>query len=140
MIIETVLDLKPEMMAGADDAMAVLKEVWEERKQPTEAQSLITVLKITMDRCNRNGIHYPRIFLLRKAELMRGEFQPRQELRFVADPAKVKFASVTHPLIPQEWINRAAQESAKLANEKFATYHQKRALRQAAANKAHFRA
>jgi hypothetical protein len=37
---------------------------------------LSTVLKTTLDRCKAKGITYPRVLLLRKGQLARGEWKP----------------------------------------------------------------
>lgn len=113
MTIELILDLKPALLTCYDDAFAIFLEVWKEQKQPTEAPALVTVLAKTMDRCNKKGIIYPRVFLLRKGQLLRGEFKPRQEMRSMVDPAKIRFASVSHPAIPQEWIDNSTLEWEK---------------------------
>jgi hypothetical protein len=109
--IETLLDLNPGLLANADEAaLWVLQTTWEQQNRPEEAQKLVRVLKLTMDSCQRQGIVYPRIFLRRKGELIRGEFKPKTEIRSLPN---VKFTATGHPAIPDEWIKQAIIQSGK---------------------------
>lgn len=131
MTIEMLLGLKLDMMRDTNEALAVLEEAWKGENQPTESQGVIRVLKITLDRCNLRGIVYPRIFLRRKGELQRGEFQPRGEVSSVVDPASVKFTASSHPKIPTDWMRQAVEESLKSAQAKWETVRGKsRAMRE----------
>jgi hypothetical protein len=56
---------------------------------------------------------------LHKGQLLRGEFQPCTEKRQVADTANCS-------AIPREWIERAKEESARNAQQKFDAYQQER--------------
>ncbi len=116
MTIEMLLDLRIDMMGEAEAALVVLREAWEERKRPTERQGLIEVLRMTLDRCKRRSVTYPRGFLMRKGQLQRGEFQPRQEIRSLVDPAAVQYTAEGHQKIPQEWIRQAVEVSVREAN------------------------
>jgi hypothetical protein len=109
MTIERLLELRTSMMGDAHEAVAVLQKSWEEQDKPAETEGLIRVLKMTLDRCVRSEVVYPRIFLRRLGELRRGEFQPQKELKSVIDPASMKFTVPTHPKIPAEWIEQALQ-------------------------------
>jgi hypothetical protein len=119
MTVETILHLKPALLTCYDDAVAILQQAWEERNRTTESIALVTVLSAAMDRCNRQGVTYPRVFLLRKGQLQRGEFQPRREIRTLPDPGKVTFTAPSHPKIPDEWIERAVKESVESWRARF---------------------
>ncbi len=71
--------MEPEYVADSEQrALELLAEIWERQGHPRERLKLIAVLRRTLDRCERLGYGYPKIFLLRKGELTRGEWQPRQ--------------------------------------------------------------
>jgi len=99
------------MMTNHDEAMEILQTTWVEQNRPTAADELIRTLGVTMDRCQRRGIIWPRIFLKRKGELQRGEFNPRTEIRTLPNPDSVRFTAPSHPKIPQEWIDQAIAQS-----------------------------
>ena len=104
--IETLLKLKTELLQQDAAALVVLADSWEEEGRPTEPERLIHVLKTTMDRCVMRHLTYPRVFLLRKAQLKRKEFMPY--LGFTGAP--LRFAVPQHPKIPADWIRAAAKE------------------------------
>lgn len=110
MSIEKILDLRLELIPdSADDAMRILSEEWDRASCPTEREELIRVLKRTLNRCNREYVTYPRVFLLRKCELARNEFQPFTGLDGPT-LAKRKFPAPSHPAIKAEWCEAATKD------------------------------
>lgn len=110
MNIETLLDLDAKMTGNAPEALEVLQKTWEAQDKPKDPEKLIRVLSRTMDRCQREGILYPRIFLKRKGQLQRREFKPKEEMRSMAAPDAITYKAGSHPKIPAEWIRQAEQE------------------------------
>src|SRR6516165_7473511 len=113
MTVQTLLELKVDMMGDSGEALGVLEQTWDEQNRPTEQPGLIRVLKLTLDRCNRRGIFYPRIFLRRKGELRRGEFRPQTESQSLIDPGAVIFTAAAHLKIPAEWIRQGVEDIVK---------------------------
>ncbi len=107
MTIEDLLEIEPKYVADSEQrALELLAEIWERQGHPRERLKLIAVLRRTLDRCERLGYSYPKIFLLRKGELTRGEWQPRQpDPDAPSSDANVKVQE--HPAIPREWIEQS---------------------------------
>jgi hypothetical protein len=76
MNIEIILKLDLGKLSDYADALDSLRTAWLELHGPTDKAGLLKVLKRAMDSCNQKNIQYPRVFLLRKGQLARGEFQP----------------------------------------------------------------
>lgn len=111
MTIEDLLEIELKYIADNEHrALDMLARIWEKQGRPTERLKLIAVLRRTLDRCERLGYTYPKIFLLRKGELTRGEWQPRQSEPDAPDVA-VNVKVHEHPAIPKEWIE--ASERAR---------------------------
>jgi hypothetical protein len=85
MTIELILELDLHKLTDYAGAVDTLRTAWIELHRPTDKAGLLKVLKKTMDSCNKKNIHYPRVFLLRKGQLTRGEFKPFIE-RFAPPP------------------------------------------------------
>jgi hypothetical protein len=110
MNIENLLELNLDLIRDEDhSAMEVLRTVWARSGCPTEAEQLILVLRATLDQCSRAGYSYPRIFLLRKGQLTRGEWKPRKAVPIT----EVKWKVPSHPAIPDEWIRQAEKHFLK---------------------------
>ena len=107
MNIEDLLEIEPKYIADNEQfALEILAQVWKRQGCPTERLQLIAVLRRTLDVCERRGHNYPKILLLRKGELTRGEWQPRQSDPGI--PASGASANVReHPAIPKEWIEQS---------------------------------
>jgi hypothetical protein len=110
--IESVLKIDLQLLGeGNRPALVILEAAWEAEGRSTQPEKLIRVLKRTLDRCKLRGITYPRIFLRRKGELTRREFQPGTG--FSGGP--LRFAAPKHSKIPADWLRTAAEEfNAKL--------------------------
>jgi hypothetical protein len=106
MNIEDLLEVKIKYVADNEQrALEVLAQIWKRQGRPTETLKLIAILRRTLDVCERNGYSYPKIFLLRKGELTRGEWQPRQAEPDLTSDAHVNVRE--HPTIPKEWIEQS---------------------------------
>jgi len=110
MEIEILLDLDLKRLTLYDEALAILENEYKLAGAPKDTAGLTAILARTLDRCDRCGIRWPRIFLARKGQLIRGEFRPRDPS---ATSAGLKFTTPTHPKIPQEWIDAAVEEERK---------------------------
>jgi hypothetical protein len=107
MNIESILKIDLQLLGeGNGPALVILEDAWEAEGRSTQPEKLIRVLKTTLDHCKLRGITYPKIFLRRKGELVRGEFHP--ELPVIAG-TPIKFVAPQHPNVPAEWL-RAATE------------------------------
>ena len=106
--IENLLKIDLQLLGEGDGpALVILEDAWEAELRSTQPEKLIRVLKATLDRCKLRGITYPRIFLRRKGELTRGEFQPSVP---ITPGAPIKFAAPQHSKIPDEWFRQATEE------------------------------
>ena len=106
--IESILKIDLQLLGeGNGPALLILEDAWEAEGRSTQPEKLIRVLKTTLDRCKLRGITYPRIFLRRKGELTRGEFQPSVP---ITPGAPIKFAAPQHSKIPDEWLRQATEE------------------------------
>jgi len=106
--IENVLNIDLQLLEeGNGPALAILETAWEAEGRSTQPKKLIRVLKTTLDRCKLRGITYPRIFLRRKGELTRGEFQPSAP---ITPGAPIRFAAPQHSKIPADWLRQATEE------------------------------
>ena len=114
--VETVLKLKMEMLDDYTAALGILADAWEVEGRPTDPKKLIPVLKRTLDTCKLKSITYPRIFLRRKGELTRGEFQPGT---LFIPGAPISFTTETHPKVPQDWMRQAVEEDKRQFEERW---------------------
>jgi hypothetical protein len=114
--IELLLDLDKKFLSENNEAMEILRREFYLENEPSGANGLVRVLKLAMDTCTRLGIRYPRVFLLRKGQLSRGEFQPRVLAISAASTARYFVAS--HPKVPREWTENAAEEFNRTLNAK----------------------
>jgi hypothetical protein len=116
MNIEGLLKIELKYVADNEQrALELLGQIWERQGRPTERLKLIAVLRRTLDVCERNGYSYPKILLLRKGELTRGEWQPRHS----DPPAPAASASVReHSAIPKEWIEQSERNRRRELLEK----------------------
>jgi hypothetical protein len=103
--IESLLEILPERILDSEQqALKILREMWETAGRPTEPLRLIAVLRRTLDRCERRGYSYPKVLLLRKGELTRGDFRPglgMDDLEHSHIPKQ----------IPKEWVEAATRKS-----------------------------
>ena len=77
--IEVLLEIESRLIADYErHALDVLAQIWERQGRPTEKLKLISVLRQTLDQCDRYGYQYPAVLILRKGQLTRDEWQPRQ--------------------------------------------------------------
>src|SRR5260370_20440004 len=105
--IESILKIDLQLLEeGNGPALVILEDAWEAERRSTQPEKLIRVLKTTLDRCKLRGITYPRIFLRRKGELTRGEFQPGVP---ITPGAPIQFAAPQHSKIPADWLRRATE-------------------------------
>jgi hypothetical protein len=108
MNIESVLKIDLQLLGeGNGPALVILEDAWEAEGRSTQPAKLIRVLKTTLDRCKLRGITYPRIFLRRKGELTRGEFQPGVP---ITPGAPIRFAVPQHSKVPVAWLRQATEE------------------------------
>ena len=106
--IENLLKIDLQLLGEGDGpALVILEDAWEAELRSTQPEKLIRILKATLDRCKLRGITYPRIFLRRKGELTRGEFQPSVP---ITPGAPIKFAAPQHPKVSPDWIRQATEE------------------------------
>ena len=110
--IETLLKIDLQLLGeGNGSALVILEAAWEAEGRTTQPEKLIRVLKTTIGRCKLRGITYPRIFLRRKGELTRREFQPGTGF----SDGPLRFAAPKHSKIPADWLRTATEEfNAKL--------------------------
>jgi hypothetical protein len=56
------------------EAMSVGERIWRHRGTPRESVALADVLEEIMTTCQRSGLRYPAVLLLRKKQIQRGQF------------------------------------------------------------------
>jgi hypothetical protein len=80
-------------------AMAYAESLWKNCGSPTKPKSLSRVLERIMVTCQREGVRYPPILLLRRKELQRGLWSPEPPPRD-APPAALPGPAAGEPLLP----------------------------------------
>jgi hypothetical protein len=58
-------------------SLELAERIWIERGCPSKGRELIDVLEMVLSACERDGIQYAPVLLLRKKELERGTWSPR---------------------------------------------------------------
>ena len=62
--------LEPE----TKEAMQVAERIWQGRGSPRESNALLAALEEALTACQKSATRYPRVLLLRKKQIQRGEF------------------------------------------------------------------
>ena len=75
MTLTSLLGVKLDWIREEDlKALELAERIWIEYGQPRDTLKLAEVIEESITRCARNGLWYPPIFLLRKKQLLRGEW------------------------------------------------------------------
>jgi hypothetical protein len=98
--IDTTL-IGPEDHAG----LGLVERMWTAAGRPTTRRELLVFLERFLVACKEQGCLYAKIFLRRKRELQRGDWEPRRNSAAASQPIAVPAS--TSAKIPRQWIEDA---------------------------------
>jgi hypothetical protein len=78
MTLTSFLEIDKNLLPYEDErGMRMAEHIWQEQGSPCDHGSLLRVLEVILQRLPAEGIYYPKVILLRKKQMQRGQWTPR---------------------------------------------------------------
>jgi hypothetical protein len=80
MTLTSLLEINRKFLEYDDErALSIAERRWRERGSPREPEALCEALEDILTHFTEEGIYYPKILLLRKKQLQRGTWKPKNK-------------------------------------------------------------
>jgi hypothetical protein len=101
-----ILEIDTTLIGLEDHAgLGLAERMWTAAGRPTTRRELLVFLERFLLACREHGYLYAKIFLRRKHELQRGDWEPKRNSAAASEPINVPAS--TSGKIPRQWIEDA---------------------------------